>query len=172
MFETAARIGQAVALLPRHLDLDNCRVWLSATKGHDAQWVQVSQAMADELRNFTVKRPLNRKTGKLYPPRVFGYATNTSYRSAWATICKRAEIKYLGVHAAGRHGFYTEFRVRQGVDGLTAAKAGRWADPSLPDRVYGHPEVPEVDLRELFRTKQVQAAKRTSINELKYKESK
>ena len=172
MFETGARVGQAVALLPKHLDLKNCRVWLGAAKGHDAQWVLISQAMVDELRDLPPKRPFNRKTGELHPPRVFGYATNSSYKKAWTTICAKAGIEFLGAHAAGRHGFYTELRVRQGVDALTAAKAGRWADASLPDRVYGHPETPEADLRELFRTNRVQGMSNALPTGLKNKEKK
>lgn len=172
MFETAARIGQAVALLPGDLDLDNCRVWLSAAKGHSAQWIEISQAMADDLRNLPPKRPFNRKTGERHPPRVFGYATNTSYIGAWTTICARAGIKYLGAHAAGRHGFYTELRVRQGVDALTAAKAGRWVDASLPDRIYGHPETPEADLRERFRTNPVQSSSSEPSKSLNKKEKR
>lgn len=156
MFETGARIGQAVALLPKHLDLKKCRVWLAAAKGHDAQWVTISGAMAAELHALPPKQPFNRQTGERLLHRVFGYATSTSYRKAWSTACKKAGIEDLGAHAAGRHGFYTELRVRQGVDALTAAKAGRWSDASLPDRVYGHPETPEADLREMFRTNRVQ----------------
>ncbi|MFT4960720.1 MAG: hypothetical protein ACI92Z_001804 [Paracoccaceae bacterium] len=33
----------------------------------------------------------------------------------------RAEVKDLSPHQAGRHGFYTELRVRQGVDPVTTA---------------------------------------------------
>lgn len=40
MFETAARIDQAVSLEPRDLDLMKRRVLLKAQKGHDAQWVK------------------------------------------------------------------------------------------------------------------------------------
>ncbi|ALI55824.1 integrase [Celeribacter marinus] len=46
--------------------------------------------------------------------------------------------------------------VRQGVDPVTAAKAGRWSDPNLPMRIYAHAETDEADVRALFRTRPVQ----------------
>ena len=71
------------------------------------------------------KRPKNRKTGKLMAATVFGYGSSTGYNNRWKKICKRAGIQYLSAHPAGRHGFFTELVVRQGVDPVTAAKADR-----------------------------------------------
>lgn len=158
LFETAARIAQAVALEPKDMDLPNRRVWLKAQKGHDAQWVTISHEMMIELANLPPKRPMNRKTGERGPERVFGYGSPTGYRRRWATICKAASIDYLPAHSAGRHGFFTELVVRQGVDPITAAKAGRWADVTLPLRIYGHVEAGEAEIRARFRTNPVQDA--------------
>ncbi len=170
MFETAARIAQAVALTPADLDLRNRRVWLKAQKGHDATWVAISHEMMIELANLTPKRPVNRKTGEVLEPRVFGYGSSTGYRKRWRTICKGAGIEPLSAHEAGRHGFYTELTVRQGIDPVTAAKAGRWSDVTLPLRAYGHAEADEGAIRELVRTGPVhdqadQRIKRMKANE-------
>ena len=104
MFETAARIDQAVSLRPKDLDLMNRRVWLKAQKGHPAQWVAISHEMMIELANLPPKRPKNRKTGEVLEARVFGYGSPTGYNERWKTICTRAGIPYLSAHAAGRHG--------------------------------------------------------------------
>lgn len=157
MFETAARVGQAVALRPRDVDLQNRRVRLKAQKGHPEQWVTISHAMMIELANLPPRKPVDSRRGTILPARVFGYATTTGYRSAWQTICKAAGIPYLSAHAAGRHGYFTELTVRQGVDPVTAAKAGRWSDLTLPMRIYAHAETDEADIRERFRTSPVQA---------------
>lgn len=164
MFETAARIGQAVQLRPRDLDLMQSRVWMPASKGHPAQWVAISTALTVRLANLPAKRPHNRATGARGAPRVFGYASPTSMHDRWRTICKAAGILYLPPHQAGRHGFYTELRVRQGVDPITAAKAGRWSDPALPDRIYAHSDVDERDLRERIGTSSVHAGPTQSAN--------
>lgn len=164
MFETAARIDQAVSISPGDLDLMNKRVRLKAQKGHPEQWVTISHAMMVELANLPPKRPKNRKTGKLMEARVFGYGSPTGYHGRWKTICKQAGIPYLSAHPAGRHGFFTELTVRQGVDPVEAARAGRWSDASLPMKTYAHAEQDEADIRERFRTDRVQVDERKVVN--------
>jgi integrase len=157
MFETAARIDQAISIEPDDLKPAENKVRLKAQKGHPESWITVSPEMMDELLALPAKRPKNRKTGKFMKPRVFGYGSSTGYNTRWKTICKRAGIQYLSAHPAGRHGFFTELVVRQGVDPVTAAEAGRWADPNLPMRIYAHAETDEADIRARFRTNHVQA---------------
>ena len=168
MFETAARIDQAVSLTRDDLDLAKKRIWLKAAKGHPAQWVDISHEMMIELANLPAKQPMNRKTNERLEFTVFGYATNGGYRKRWATICRNAGIELLTAHSA-RHGFYTELRVRQGVDPITAANAGRWSNPALPDRVYGHAEENQADIRARFRTSPVQRDTREAPKAMKQK---
>ncbi|WP_299423311.1 tyrosine-type recombinase/integrase [uncultured Shimia sp.] len=156
MFETAARIDQAVSLEPDDLRPHENKVRVKAQKGHPESWITVSPQMMDELLALPPKRPKNRKTSKLMKACVFGYGSSTGYNTRWKTICKRAGIPYLSAHPAGRHGFFTELVVRQGVDPVTAAKAGRWSDPNLPMRIYAHAETDEADIRARFRTNHVQ----------------
>jgi integrase len=111
---------------------------------------------------------MNRRTGLKSDARVFGYGSRSGYRRAWATICKKADLRLLTAHS-GRHGFYTKLRVRQGVDPITAAKAGRWKNPSLPDLRYAHVEADEAEVWARFRTPPVQAETVTSINPRKIK---
>lgn len=169
IFETAARIDQAVSLVRDDLDLMNHRVWIKAAKGHPAQWVTISRGMMIQLANLPPKQPHNRKTNRKLEHRVFGYADRGGYRKAWATICKKAGIELLPAHSVGRHGFYTELVVRQGVDPITAAKAGRWKDPALPNKTYGHAETNEADLRERFRTNPVHKKFDKTANTMKKK---
>ncbi len=167
MFETGARIGQAVALRPADLDLMQARVWMPSSKGHPAQWVSISREMVVTLANLPARRPVNRKTGDIAKPRVFGYQNHSGVYGAWRTACTKAKIEYLPPHSAGRHGFYTELRIRQGVDAVTAAAAGRWSDPDLPDRTYAHPTAPDSAIRAMIRTGQVQAELLDSRKNLK-----
>lgn len=169
MFETAARIDQAVSLRPSDIDVDGCQVWLKAQKGHEADWVKVSKEMMQELMSLPEKRTRNPHTRKLLEVRVFGYNSSTSYNNRWKTICKQAGIPYLSAHAAGRHGYFTELVVRQNVNPIDAADAGRWSDASLPMRVYAHPQTDESALREQIRTKPVQPQSKRSSNHMKMK---
>ncbi|WP_406735754.1 tyrosine-type recombinase/integrase [Thioclava sp. GXIMD4215] len=157
MFETAARIDQATSIRPRDLHPSQPKVRLKAQKGHIECWVTVSDEMMAEMRALRPKCPRNRKLGTLQEARVFGYGSPTGYAKRWQTICKKADIQYLSAHAAGRHGFYTHLVVHEGVDPATAAAAGRWADVSLPMRIYAHAKTDEEQqIRARFRTKPVQ----------------
>ena len=167
MFETGARISQAVDLVPGDRDLPRLRVWLGACKGHDAQWVAISAELAARLANLPPKQPKNRITGERLAPRVFGYADRSSPQGAWKRICKAAGIDYLTPHEAGRHGFYTELRVRQGLDPVTVARAGRWSDPTLPDRAYAHVDGDDRQMRDRIRTGRVQPVEKQSANSLR-----
>lgn len=169
MFETAARIDQAISIEPDDLRPETCEVHIKAQKGHAESWIAVSPEMMAELEALRPKRPKNLKTGQVLSPRVFGYGSPTGYNNRWKTICRRAGIPYLSAHPAGRHGFFTELVVRQGVDPVTAAKAGRWADPNLPMRIYAHAETGEAAIRARFRTKYVQPAGARSRNAQKPK---
>lgn len=167
MFETAARIDQAISIEPADLDLKNKRVRIKAAKGHPEQWVAISHGMMIELANLPPKRPHNRKRDYKMELRVFGYGSRGGYRKSWKSICKNAGIEYISAHSAGRHGFYTELRVRQGVDAITAAKAGRWKNPSLPDQIYAHVETDEGEIRERIRTGSVRGAAPIKFNHWK-----
>lgn len=132
MFETAARISQAVALTPEDMDYENNRFNIVAAKGQPSQWVPISPELSAELQALPPKRQRYRKgRTRLYGPRVFGYASRTGPSKKWKRYCKEAEIEELVPHGAGRHGFGTEMTVRQGLDVTTVAKAGRWSDKAL-----------------------------------------
>lgn len=167
MFETGARVGQAVALRPADLDLQRARVRLPASKGHPVQWIAISMEMVVRLANLPARAPVDDKRRRILPKRVFGYATRGGMLDSWRSICKAAGIDYRPPHSAGRHGFYTELRVRQGLDPITAAAAGRWANPSLPDRVYAHAELPDTEIRARIRTGSVQPEDTGSVKALK-----
>lgn len=140
MFTTGARISQATDIKPRDLDLQRARVLMPTAKGHPAQWVEITMELVVELANL--------------PPRggkVFGYKSRSSVYGAWATTCKKAGIEDLDPHEAGRHGFGTEMLVRQKLDPVTVAKAGRWSSPSVPLRTYGHSENAADKVREALQ---------------------
>ncbi len=170
MFETGARIGQAVAITHAHLDPRKCQVQLKAQKGHKQTAIVVSPEMMEELQALPPKRTRHPKSGKLLEARVFGYVSSTSYNERWKRICAKAEIPYLSAHEAGRHGFFTELTVNIGVNPVDAAKAGRWKDPTVPMRIYAHSKADEAAIRGLFRTKLVQPSLQKTTNNLKEKE--
>jgi site-specific recombinase XerD len=59
-----------------------------------------------------------------------------SSKDAWKTACKKAGIKPLTHHCC-RHGFATGL-LRRGVDVVTVAWLGGWADAGQVLKTYGH----------------------------------
>lgn len=156
MFETGIRIGQLIAIEPDDLDLFNRKVRIIAQKGHEEQWITISQEMMVTLANLPPRRPTNLITGAKGDPKVFGYDNRTGFTSALRTACRNAGVEYMSPHEAGRRGFYTELRVRQGADPVTSAKAGRWKNHKVPDAIYASVEAGEDQIRSRIRTNRVQ----------------
>lgn len=157
MFETAARIGQATRLTFDDLDLPNFRILMPEAKGAEEQWVALSTDLAVELAMLK-PRVTRRQSGKReLSNRLFGYLRKDSVYKTWRRVCRDAGIEAIMPHAAGRHGFGTEMLVRQGIDPVTVAKAGRWSDPRMLMEHYAHPEDHELKILEAIRTGREQA---------------
>lgn len=139
MFTTGSRITQALEMVPNDLDLMKSRVFLPAAKKRDSQWVEITTEMVVTLANL--------------PPRngrVFGYASRHSVYNHWMFVCKEAGIEYIAPHAAGRHGFGTEAVVRQGLNPVDVAEAGRWSSPRTLLETYAHSEDGSRKVRDAF----------------------
>ncbi|KZL24698.1 tyrosine-type recombinase/integrase [Pseudovibrio sp. WM33] len=167
MFETAARIGQAVALKPDDLKLDQNIIMMPASKGYRKTEVKISDELCAELKSLKPQRP--RKSGKPNQKRpllAFGFASRSSIYRTWKDVCDSACIDRRMPHAAGRHGFATEMLNRMGIDPHTVAKLGRWKDVKLLFDTYGHSEDGERKVMDALRTGRVQALRDLRDNAL------
>ncbi|MFS8183740.1 tyrosine-type recombinase/integrase [Pseudovibrio denitrificans] len=161
MYETAARISQALSLRPEDLRLTENKVVIPAAKGYPDQEITISDELSAELTQLEAKRP--RRTSnpnQNRPLLVFGYASRASVYKKWKRICDAAGIDHRMPHAAGRHGFATEMLNRQGIDPHTVAKLGRWKDVKLLFDTYGHSENGEEEILTALRTGRVQTLQR------------
>jgi len=167
MFETAARIGQAVKLTPSDMDFEKMRVFMPEAKGAPAQWVFISPELSAELEALPPKRPRYVKgRTKRYEERVFGYARGDSVRKKWKRYCREAGIELILPHAAGRHGFATEMLVRQGKDIRTVSDGGRWGDSRLVADTYAHSAHANDEIQDALRTGRAQAEKARQAKQL------
>lgn len=163
MFVTGARISQAIAMEPRHLLLDEGKVWIPGAKGHDDRLLSVPPELVSDLRALPVLYPRGWDRRYKANQRVFGYASKDGPRKNWITACKRAGIPYLPPHSAGRHGFGQEMNVRQPIDEKAAGEFGGWSDLALMKRTYTHSEDHEAKVLASIRTGLVQAEKETGL---------
>lgn len=138
MFETGARIGEAVVLVWGDVNLQEGTATFGTTKNGDPHTVYLSPGMVAELANL----PKGRK--------VFGYDHKRTLTRQWDKAVKKAEIEKLTPHEAGRHGFATELIVRNGIDIPTTAKMGNWKSHRLLSETYAHPERERATVLKIF----------------------
>lgn len=148
MLGTGARLGQAVALTWRHVDLSSreARVPLSA-KNNEEHLVHLPPQVVVALANI----PGNRNPDEP----VFGYAGRDSVSQPWKNAVKRAGLPHRSPHCC-RHGFAT-LLLRAGVDVKTVAARGGWRDATVVLKTYAHAIADLTVTDAIFRTKSAQA---------------
>jgi integrase len=126
MYLTGCRPGEAIAVQWEDVDLDKRTVLIRETKLSKERVAHLPAALVVALAN------LKRVEGR----GVFIYGRRGSLKDAWKTACKKAGIKVLTPHCC-RHGFATGL-LRRGVDVVTVAWLGGWADAGQVLKTYGH----------------------------------
>jgi hypothetical protein len=126
MYLTGARPGEAVGLQWDDLNFD-------------ARTALIRESKVSKERTAHLPMPLVAVLASL--PRVKGrgvfvYTVSNATRRSWNSVCRRAGIKQLSPHCC-RHGFATGL-LRRGVDVVTVAWLGGWANASQVLKTYGH----------------------------------
>lgn len=154
MFTTGARVSQCLEIdAARDLDLSAARIRLPAAKGHPAEWVTLTPEAVAALANM----PIPAKG------RLFRWEYRSAVYRPWRACCVAAGIEIIMPHAAGRHGFGTEWIVRQGGNPVAGAKAGRWSSPTIMLDTYAHAGEVEQSRQQIMsrtRTNPVQQKKK------------
>jgi integrase len=141
MFETGARIGEAVSLEWNTVNLQEATATILKTKNGETHTVHLSPGLVAELANLDTER------------KVFGYASRHTVTPQWNKTIEKAGIEKLTPHEAGRHGFATELIVRHGIDIPTTAKMGNWKSHRLLSETYAHPERERETVLKVFGNK-------------------
>ncbi|MGX5830346.1 tyrosine-type recombinase/integrase [Mesorhizobium sp. 43Arga] len=140
LFQTGARIGDAVRLEWRDVDLDEKRVTFREMKNGDDGTADLTDELALELRSMRAAAVVVAGGGSIDADRVFGFSHRFGLYRVIRSTCQKAGIPYLGTHQPGRHSFATEMIVRHGVDVATTAAKGRWKSKQLLISTYVHEE--------------------------------
>lgn len=128
MFATGARIGEAIELRWKDVDLRGETVLIRQTKVGSERRSHIQPRLLVALANLPGDRDPKE--------RVFGYSNRHTPDQQWETVVRRAQIERMTFHAC-RHGFATAL-LRAGVDVTTVAKLGGWKTPALVLSTYGH----------------------------------
>jgi integrase len=128
MFLTGARVSEAINVTWGDVDLSAKRALIKQTK--------VGKERIAHLPNPLIVAIANIESDRKPDEKVFKYSSRHTVKPQWAKPIKRAKIEYLTFHAC-RHGFATSL-LHKGVDPITVAKLGGWADAQLVFTTYGH----------------------------------
>lgn len=140
MFQTGARISDAIRLAWRDVDLkDRVATFRDMKNGEDGKGDLTVELVYELQQLFADARTAASAEGRsVDEDRVFGYKLRGSVYKPIKAICAAAGIPYLGTHQPGRHSFATEMIVRNGVDVATTAALGRWKSKRLLLETYIH----------------------------------
>lgn len=128
MFLTAARVGEALSVRWRDVDLQAGRALIRQTKVSSERRAHMPPILVAAIANIPGSRNPDAT--------VFRYTTPCAARRVWNDAIIRAGLPRLTFHCC-RHGFATAL-LHKGVDPVTIADLGGWADPSLIFKTYGH----------------------------------
>lgn len=138
MFMTGARVSEAIDLRWADVDLDAAKAVIRQTKVGKERIAHMPPELVKAIERITGER--------LPEGRVFKYSSRHTANVQWRKWIEKAGIEPLSFHSC-RHGFATTL-LHRGVDPVTVAKLGGWADAQLVFRTYGHamndPTIPDL----------------------------
>jgi integrase len=138
MFMTGARVSEAIDLRWADVDLDAAKAVIRQTKVGKERIAHMPPELVKAIDAIPGER--------LPEGRVFKYSSRHTANVQWRKWIAKAGIEPLSFHSC-RHGFATTL-LHRGVDPVTVAKLGGWADAQLVFRTYGHamndPTIPDL----------------------------
>lgn len=144
---TAARIGDALALEWKDVDLDASTALLRDTKNGDDRLVHLLPPVREALRGLP-------RHGK----KVFVFYDRSDVLRQIKTACKAAEIDYIPTHGIGRRLFATTMNAK-GTDAKTAATAGGWKTVRMYQEIYAQAGDEQSAIEKAIGTELSQAVK-------------
>lgn len=151
---TAARIGDALALEWRDVDLKAGTALLRDTKNGEDRLVTLLPPVVAALSS------LPRRVGR---KKVFEFYDRSDVLRQIKTACKKAGVEYIPTHGIGRRLFATTMNA-DGVDARTAASAGGWKTVRMYQEIYAQPGDEKAAVSSAIGTKLAQAVKLKSRN--------
>lgn len=128
MFLTGARVSEAAEVRWRDVNIFTRKALIRETKVGKERNAHLPPELIEALGKIESNREPDAKT--------FKYSSRHTIKPQWNKVIKRAKIEYLTFHSC-RHGFATTL-LHKGIDPITVAKLGGWADAQLVFKTYGH----------------------------------
>lgn len=161
MFMTGARIGEAVEVLWKDVDLAKATALIRETKIGSERVAHLPPALVAAIANIESNRNPDEK--------VFKYSSRDTVKPQWHKVLRRGAMKQqkpLTFHSC-RHGFATAL-LHKGVDPITVAKLGGWKSPQHVFQTYGHAKEDRTLANLLSDTTETQSSSQSKINKQKH----
>jgi integrase len=136
---TATRVSEACRVTLGDVDLARGFAILRQTKSGKSRKVMLPPLLVEPLRQWIADNRLENEADRL-----FGYADRWSVNQAIKRTCKKAGIKYLSSHKAGRHAFAARL-LAEGKSLRFVQEGGGWASIQIVAETYGHLEQSMID---------------------------
>lgn len=145
MWQNGPRISEVARVLPEHFDARKRTIVLATTKEDAWEVCHLSRELTTRIANLpqTEERPL------------FGYASRWGIRQRARAVCRRAGIRFIPSHQAGRHSFATN-ALRMGATPRQVMDGGRWKTARMVLEIYAHEEAAGRAIADLFDTNRTQ----------------
>lgn len=129
MAQTGTRVGEAVRVLPHHLELRRRVVLLETTKTDAWEERHITEELLVRLANLTLTDGAP----------VFAYSSRFGVTNRMKAVCRRAGIPFVSPHQAGRHSFATN-ALAAGATVREVMDAGGWKSARMLLEIYTHTE--------------------------------
>lgn len=151
MWQTGARVSEAVRVLPEHMNLQDRIVLLETTKTDEWAVCDITTELMIRLAN------LPRVEGQP----VFGYASRFGVNRRMKAVCRRAKIDFVSPHQSGRHSYATN-ALAMGATVKDVMDGGRWKSARLVLETYAHSDRGGKRVADRFDTQAAQFPSRSA----------
>lgn len=127
MWQSGTRVSETARVLPQHVNLHDRVILLEKTK--TSQWER--RHISHELMLRVANLPM--RDGEP----VFGYASRFGLRNRMKVVCRRACIRFVPPHQAGRHSFASN-ALAMGATAKEVMEAGGWKTARMVLETYAH----------------------------------
>lgn len=127
MWQTGTRVSEATRVLPEHVDIKARVILLEQTKTSQWERRHISHELMIRLANLLMR------DGEP----VFGYCSRFGLRNRMKAVCRRAGIKFVPPHQAGRHSFASN-ALAMGATTKEVMEAGGWKTARMVLETYAH----------------------------------
>ena len=149
MWQNGPRISEVTRVMPEDFDAKARTIVLARTKEDEWEVRHLSRELAVRVANLPANAGIP----------LFGCRNRWGLGWRMKAVCRRAGIRFVPSHQAGRHSFATN-ALRMGAKPKQVMEAGGWKTARMVLEIYAHEEGAGRAIADLFDTNRAQSKTR------------